>query len=163
LRAGRGNRVCARIEPALRRRIVELAEVARRDEIHALRDERSALADVRRRDGERESAAEANDPLDLPPAEHVRHRSAARQPWLPWPERQIVAVAERGAMTLVVPRVALVGVQVPRVRRIVRLDLARAVVGVLRQLVVREEEEAVAVALLQTERQPVELRAPRVG
>ena len=59
------------------------------------------------------------------------------------------------AMALVVARRPFVGVQVPGVRRVVRLDLAGADVGALRQLVVAEEEESARVPLLEPDPEAV--------
>src|SRR6185436_19591374 len=105
---------------------------------------------------EREPAAEPGDALHLPAAENVGRGVAAREVTLARTERQLVTEAERRAVPLVVAPVALVGVEVTRVGGVVCFDLARAVVGVLRQLVVDQEEHAARVTLVETERQAVD-------
>src|SRR5712691_5170642 len=156
--AVRGNDVGGQIEPAIRRRVIDVAGVAfaARREVHALRYERPALADVGGRHREREAGAESDDPLHLPAAERVRRQAARRQISPAWTERQFVAAADGGAMALVVARRSFVGVQIPRERSVVRFDLAGAVVDALRELIVPEEEHAGGVALFNPERQAVE-------
>ena len=61
-------------------------------------------------------------------------------------------------MPLVVTREALVLVEVGPERRVIRFDLAGTVVAVLRQLVVREEEQTRRVTLLEAQRQTLEIR-----
>jgi len=121
------------------------------------------LTDIGRRHGEREARAEPHDALQLPAAEQVRGRTAAGQPPLALPERQLVATADRGSMTLIVPCGSLVGVQIPGERGVVRLDLTRPVVGAFRDLVVAKEVEAVRVALLRAEGEAVEAGPAGVG
>src|SRR5262249_11677649 len=128
--------------------------------IHALRNEAAARAYARRADGEREAAREPDDRLHLPVTGDVRH-DAVLQPLLAVAERQLVAGAERAAMPLIVAGITEVGVQVPRERRVIGLDFAGAVVLAHRHLIVGEEEQSLRVALLEAEREPVEL--PEAG
>ena len=101
--------------------------------------------------------------MHLPAAEHVGRRAAVRQERLARTERQLVPEADRRAVPLVVSRIAFVRVQVPGVRRIVRFDLARAVVGALGELIVAEEEHAAGVPLFDSERDAIEPRPSCVG
>src|SRR5205814_2700599 len=113
-------------------------------------------------DAQRETAGGADDALHLPAPEHVSDRAAAGQERLARSERQLVAETDGGTVALVVARVPLVGVQIPGVCRVVRLDLARSIVGALRELVVSEEEQSIRVALFEAERHAVEVRPSRV-
>ena len=85
------------------------------------------------------------------------HRPAVREVGLARAERQLVAGAERAAMPLVVAGRAIVGVQIGRERGVVRFDLTRPVVAAPRDLIVGEEEQPRRIALLEPEREPVEI------
>src|SRR5206468_9687240 len=117
-------------------------------EVHALREERSALADIRGGDAERKSRREPHDSLDLPSTKRVGRGAAVGQPRLPGPERQLVTEARLDTVSLIVPRVSGIGIQIPRVGGVVRLDFAGSVVAAPRQLVAAEKEQPVGVAFV---------------
>ena len=66
-------------------------------------------------------------------------------------------------MTLIVPCIRRVCVEIPRVSRVVRFDFAGSVVPALRQLVAAEEEEPVRVSLVDADGQPVKRGPSTVG
>ncbi len=98
-----------------------------------------------------------NDALNLPLAEHVGDRTGAVQPTAPLAERQLVAEAEGAAVALVIPREALVGVEVGSERGVVGFNLSGSVVAIFRELIVGEEEQPGGVALLEAKRKTLEI------
>src|SRR5262245_43925697 len=153
-RDGEGRRV----EPALRRRVIQFGwanqvwpVVAQESEV---RDAGVAVVEFgQERDRERAARLQRDHAVSLPSAEQRRGQSCIADQALSFPERQVVGITEREAMAHVEAGSPALGAQVKAVLRIVRIacagEDARGVVDRFAIGVRAEQREAERQPLLQ--------------